>query len=141
MDPLTHPTVRRVLERARRDPDVLAVMLFGSHARSEASAASDVDLCLVLASETLTNLEMSRRRLAYLAGGADDLVIFQQLPLAVRSRVLKEGKVLFVRDEDPVRRGDPRRARLRGLPSPPPRVSRRDRPWLTVTECSRRSIS
>src|SRR5216684_4329688 len=59
MDPLTHPTVRRVLERARRDPDVLAVMLFGSHARGEASAASDVDLCLVLASETLTNLEMS----------------------------------------------------------------------------------
>ena len=75
-------------------------MLFGSHARGEASAASDVDLCLVLASETLSNLEMSRRRLAYLAGGADDLVIFQQLPLPVRSRVLKEGKVLFVRDED-----------------------------------------
>jgi predicted nucleotidyltransferase len=100
MDPLTHPTVRRVLDRARRDPDVLAVMLFGSHARGEASAAADVDLCLVLASETLTNLEMSRTRLAYLAGGADDLVIFQQLPLPVRSRVLKEGRVLFVRDED-----------------------------------------
>lgn len=100
MDPLTHPVVRRVLDRARQDPDVLAVMLFGSHARGEASAASDVDLCLVLASESLTNLEMSRTRLAYLAGGADDLVIFQQLPLPVRSRVLKEGRVLFVRDED-----------------------------------------
>ena len=29
-----------------------------------------------------------------------DLTIFQQLPLSVRSRVLREGKVLFVRDED-----------------------------------------
>ena len=100
MDPLTHPTVRRVLDRARRDPDVLAVILFGSHARGEASVASDVDLCLVLASDRIENLPMSRTRLAYLAEGATDLVIFQQLPLNVKSRVLKEGKVLFVRDED-----------------------------------------
>lgn len=100
MDTSTHPTVRRVLDRARRDPDVLAVILFGSHARGEASAASDVDLCLVLAVDTTKNLAMSRTRLAYLAEGAGDLVIFQQLPLHLRSRVLKEGRVLFVRDED-----------------------------------------
>jgi hypothetical protein len=100
MEPLTHPTVRSVLDRARRDPDVLAVILFGSHARGEATAASDVDLCLVLASDTIPNLQMSRTRLAYLAEGAGDLVIFQQLPLHVRSRVLKEGRVLFARDED-----------------------------------------
>ena len=43
---------------------------------------------------------MSRVRLAYLAEGAGDIVIFQQLPLHVKSRVLKEGRVLFVRDED-----------------------------------------
>jgi predicted nucleotidyltransferase len=100
MDTLTHPTVRRVLDRARRDPDVLAVILFGSHARGEASAASDVDLCLVLAAATITHLAMSRTRLAYLAEGAGDLVIFQQLPLHLRSRVLKEGRVLFVKEED-----------------------------------------
>jgi hypothetical protein len=28
-----------------------------------------------------------------------DLVVFQQLGLAVRSRILKEGSVVFVRDE------------------------------------------
>ena len=43
---------------------------------------------------------MSRIRLAYLGEGAVDVVIFQQLPLHVKSRVLKEGKVLFVSDED-----------------------------------------
>lgn len=100
IDPLNHPTVRRVLDRARQDAHVLAVMLFGSHARGEASEASDVDLCLVLASDEITRLEMSRTRLAYLAEGAGDIVIFQQLPLHVRNRVLKEGRVLFVRDED-----------------------------------------
>jgi len=97
---LTHPTVRRVVDRARRDPAILAVILFGSHARGEASAESDVDLCLVLASATTPKLTMSRTRLAYLAEDKLDLVIFQQLPLHVRSRVLKEGKVLLVRDEE-----------------------------------------
>jgi predicted nucleotidyltransferase len=100
MDCLTHPTVLRVLDRARRDPAVLAVILFGSHARGEASAASDVDLCLVLASGSISSLEMSRFRLAYLGEGAVDVVIFQQLPLHVKSRVLKEGRVLFARDEE-----------------------------------------
>ena len=37
---------------------------------------------------------------SHLAEGAGDIVIFQQLPLHVKSRVLKEGRVLFVRDED-----------------------------------------
>jgi predicted nucleotidyltransferase len=97
---LTHPIVRRVVDRARRDPAILAVILFGSHARGEASAESDVDLCLVLASDTTPKLTMSRTRLAYLAEDKLDLVIFQQLPLHIKSRVLKEGKVLFVRDED-----------------------------------------
>ena len=83
MDFLTHPTVQRVLDRARRDPAVLAVILF-----------------LVLASDSISSLEMSRVRLAYLAEGAGDIVIFQQLPLHMKSRVLKEGRVLFVRDED-----------------------------------------
>ena len=100
MDLLTHPTVLRVLDRARRDPAVLAVILFGSHARADASVASDLDLCLVLASDSISSLEMSRVRLVYLAEGAADIVIFQQLPLHVKSRVLKEGRVLFVRDED-----------------------------------------
>jgi predicted nucleotidyltransferase len=92
MDFLTHPTVRRVLDRASPDPAALAVILFGSHARGEASAVSDVDLCLVLASDSISSLEMSRVRLAYLAEGGGDIVIFQQLPLHVKSRVLKEGE-------------------------------------------------
>jgi predicted nucleotidyltransferase len=100
MELSTHPTVQRVLDRARQDPTVLAVILFGSHARGEASAASDVDLCLVLASDSMSSLEMSHIRLAYLGEGAVDVVIFQQLPLHVKSRVLKEGRVLFASDED-----------------------------------------
>ena len=43
---------------------------------------------------------LSRKRLEYLAQVDLDVHIFQALPLYIRSRVLKEGRVLFVRNED-----------------------------------------
>jgi uncharacterized protein len=43
---------------------------------------------------------VARKRLEYLSESDLDLAIFQQLPLRVRSRLLKEGVVLFTRDED-----------------------------------------
>lgn len=100
VDVSERPGVRRILERAAGDAAVLAVILFGSQARGEASPRSDVDLCLVLAEGHGRGLAASHKRLDYLAVTDADVVVFQQLPLHVRSRVLKEGRVLFVRDED-----------------------------------------
>jgi hypothetical protein len=45
-------------------------------------------------------LVASRKRLEYLAIADLDTVVFQQLPMHIRSRVLREGAVLFARDED-----------------------------------------
>jgi predicted nucleotidyltransferase len=92
--------LRPLVARAERDPDVLAIILFGSRARGEAGPRSDLDVCLVLDRHAPTGLPASRKRLEYPAGSRVDLSIFQQLPLHVRSRVLKEGRVVFVRDED-----------------------------------------
>lgn len=44
--------------------------------------------------------ELSHRRPDYLTLGALDVHIFQQLPLFLRRRELKERRVLYVRDED-----------------------------------------
>lgn len=100
MDVTGRPSVRRVVTRAKQDPDILAVMLFGSHARGEASASSDVDVCLLLVPGRVPRDAWTTKRLDYLAGTDLDLSIFQQLPLYVRTRVLKEGRVVYVRDED-----------------------------------------
>lgn len=89
--------VDRVVEDARADPAVLAVILFGSAARGEATAGSDLDVCLVLAPAATDPLA---HRIRYLGRHDVDLHVFQTLPLPMRSRVLKEGRVLFVRDED-----------------------------------------
>ena len=88
---------RRLLERARSDPAVLAVLLFGRRARGDETGASDVDVCLVL--DPRTPLDPGETQLSYLADFDLDVAVFQALPLAIRSRVLREGEVLLVEDE------------------------------------------
>jgi hypothetical protein len=91
--------VEQLLKEAQQDSDVLAVMLFGSVARGESSAQSDVDICLVLYPKRWQLEELARKRWEYLRFDLD-IKIFQQLPLYVRRRVLREGVVLLVKDED-----------------------------------------
>ena len=87
-----------LLERASQDEQVLAVIVFGSHARAEQLAISDVDICLVLTPGKYEAVQLSRKKLEYLTGSHLDLHVYQQLPLHIRVRVLKEGKVLYCRD-------------------------------------------
>ena len=74
-------------------------MLFGSVARWESRAQSDVDICLVFYPKRWQLEELVRKRWEYLRFDLD-IKIFQQLPLYVRRRVLREGVVLLVKDED-----------------------------------------
>jgi predicted nucleotidyltransferase len=93
--------LEKLLTKARQDEDVLAVFLFGSVARGEQTDLSDIDLCLVLRPK-LTPFEptkSSRKRLDYLKDFTFDIQIFQLLPIYLRRRVLREGRILFVRDE------------------------------------------
>jgi hypothetical protein len=96
----TAPELARLLRRAREDAEVLAVLLFGSAARDEAGPGSDVDVCLVLTARPRSRMQLAEKRLQYLGDVDLDVQIFQSLPLYIRSRVLKEGRVLFCRDED-----------------------------------------
>lgn len=90
----------RLLRRASSDREVLAVLLFGSAARGEAGPASDVDVCLVLAPRAYSRREIAEKRVSYLGDVDLDVQVLQGLPLHIRRRVLKEGSVLYCRDED-----------------------------------------
>ncbi len=91
--------LKKISEKARNDGDVLAVMLFGSYARNE--KFSDMDVCVVLKQEKFDHLFLSKKRLEYLTAFPNmDIQIFQQLPLYIKMRVLKEGKTIFCRNED-----------------------------------------
>jgi uncharacterized protein len=102
MDQPKATDIDKLLTLAGHDTEVLAALLFGSVARGEPSPGSDVDVCLILMPQRTPyeSPSLSRKRLEYLAQVDLDVQIFQALPLYIRSRVLKEGRVLFVRNED-----------------------------------------
>ncbi len=94
----TASALQRLIPKARADESVLAVLLYGSAGRGEAVPASDVDVCLVLwpyGGEPATS-----KGLEYLPEFDLDLHVFQGLPLPIRRRVLKEGRVLLSKDDD-----------------------------------------
>ena len=92
--------VQKLIQALQADERVLAVLLYGSHARGQAEPTSDIDLCVVLFPESNTPENRENVRLRYLSNEKIDLRIFQALPLYIRSRVLKEGEVLACKNLD-----------------------------------------
>ena len=88
-----------ILQKAKKDKETLAVSIFGSFARKEKHR--DIDVCIFLKGRH-TNLEMSKKKLEYMriAKNKLDIKIFQQLPLYIRHRALKDGKIMFCANED-----------------------------------------
>lgn len=88
--------LKQLETRMEKDPDILAVILYGSYARGE--EARDVDLCLILYPDKLKN--SLDKRIEYSYHEQVDVQVFQDLPLYIRPRVIKEGIVRHVKDED-----------------------------------------
>jgi len=85
--------IDRIIEPLKKNPDVLSIHLFGSYARGREKPFSDIDICVVAdkSADRDAILSHSSRKI--------DLSIFHDLPLSMRFRVIKEGKLLFLRDE------------------------------------------
>ena len=75
--------------------EVIALVLFGSVARGQARSISDIDLCIV----TPKDLPQPDRwdLLSYGSEGID-VNLFWDLPITIRFRVLREGRVIFCKD-------------------------------------------
>ena len=95
-----HYALQRLLGKIKKDKDILAVFLFGSFVRRENNKESDMDICLVLNPGKFSARKISQIRMKYLSLFDLDIQIFQQLPIYVKQRILKEGKLLFCRQED-----------------------------------------
>lgn len=87
-------------------PDIVLAYLFGSHARRQAAALSDVDLAILLADAPdddqcfARRLEIMGMAMSILRINDVDVATLNRLPLALRYRVVREGKMLFCRDEN-----------------------------------------
>jgi len=84
-----------LLIKVRKVPGIIAVYLFGSHARGEARETSDIDICII-------TKDISFEREAEVASWAPpnvDVSFFKRMSLPIRFRVFREGKELYVKDE------------------------------------------
>ncbi|MBS3066023.1 nucleotidyltransferase domain-containing protein [Candidatus Pacearchaeota archaeon] len=87
--------IPKIAEEIAKNKNVKAVYLFGSHATGMAYSLSDIDLCVI------GKLD-DKEKLKAMSFSSDNLDIsfFEELPIYIKFRVLNEGRLLFVRDND-----------------------------------------
>jgi predicted nucleotidyltransferase len=92
-------TVKKLAEYFSTDENVIAVYVFGSHARGRAKASSDVDVAVLLDEKPGFDYRLkAMAELAELLRRAVDVVLLRQCGLLMQRQVLKYGKLIFERD-------------------------------------------
>jgi predicted nucleotidyltransferase len=87
--------LKGLVNEIKTNRNVMAVILFGSHAKKRATLVSDVDICVISSKMK----EREKARIEALGNEKIDIVFFDELPLPIKFRVFKEGKFLYIRDE------------------------------------------
>ena len=83
------------MEELRTNDNVIALILFRSVARGEAREYSDIDLTII----TRTGIFKPEEHYLLIYGSRKvDVSLFFALPITIRFRVIREGKVLFCKD-------------------------------------------
>ncbi|MFH0713171.1 MAG: nucleotidyltransferase domain-containing protein [Candidatus Micrarchaeota archaeon] len=90
---------KEVILKDKKGKDVLAILLFGSHAEGKPTYRSDIDLC-VLFDDISTN-EAVNFRLRVLRETSDlaDVQVFNTLPIWVKVGIAQNYKILYKGDE------------------------------------------
>ncbi|MBI5252983.1 MAG: nucleotidyltransferase domain-containing protein [Euryarchaeota archaeon] len=88
--------LKKLVSKAGKDSNVLAVIVYGSYVGG--GEYRDIDVCLVLDPKAQVNA--FEKRLEYSEHKNIDVNIFQTLPLYIQKRILREGIVTLCKDED-----------------------------------------
>ena len=85
-----------------KEHGVLAAYLFGSSARGNRTAKSDIDIAVLLSDVPQKMLEYYLylvKELSQVLGNEVDLVILNTAPPLLKHQILKHGKLVYCRDE------------------------------------------
>jgi len=88
--------LEKLINELKKIKGVKAIYLFGSYAKAEQLPLSDIDLC-VIADKDID--EKVKSDITSNSSEKIDVSLFWDLPIMIRYKVLKEGKILFLRDE------------------------------------------
>lgn len=85
-----------VVSRLKKMSDIKAIYLFGSYATGKEKPISDIDLCVI----TEKNILRSKKLDILSCAGKDvEISLFHDLPISLKAKVFREGKLLFCRDK------------------------------------------
>ncbi len=89
-----YPELDEAIKEIKKN-DIDAIYLFGSYATGKVKPTSDIDICVIAKKDI-----PKEAKEAILSNSSKkiDIVIFWDLPYAIRFRILKEGKPLYVKD-------------------------------------------
>jgi predicted nucleotidyltransferase len=84
-----------ILKRLSQMKSVSAIFIFGSYCSGRMREDSDIDIAVLVKKAN----EKEKFNILGEGGGRFDISIFERLPLIIQFRVLKEGKLVFCKDE------------------------------------------
>jgi predicted nucleotidyltransferase len=88
--------LKKTVEELKKIKAVKAIYLFGSYAAGKQLPFSDIDVCII--GDKISKKERSE---IFSSGSKKiQISIFDELPIYIKFRVLKEGKLLFNKDEE-----------------------------------------
>lgn len=86
----------KITKDISKNKQVKAIFMFGSYAKGTQTPLSDIDICVI------TEYNAKKAEKGYIlssASGTIDVHLYDDLPPAIRWRVLNEGKPLLIRDK------------------------------------------
>lgn len=87
--------IREIANKIGKIKGIKAIYLFGSYATNKNHALSDIDICVI---GDLT--EKAESEVMGFVSDNLDISIFNRLPIYIKIRVFKEGKLLILKDKE-----------------------------------------
>ena len=87
-----------IAKRIARLPQVKAIYLFGSQVTGRARDDSDIDLVVITDTDSCAEDDAKNFEVIGYSNDKVDVSVFSRLPIMIKFRVLKEGRLLFSRD-------------------------------------------
>ena len=95
MDKKTTSQLKPIIKRLSKFPKVSSIFLFGSNVTDRARKDSDVDIAVLTKNAT----DDEEFEIIGCSNRIFDVSVMSRLPLVIQFRVIKEGKLLFCKDE------------------------------------------
>lgn len=99
------PGLPALIENFKQDPRINVLYLFGSYARDKIKPLSDIDIAVILRNSAVKEdywdikFELLNKAIAVMGTDEIDFVLLNEAPYELRYNILKEGRVLFCRNE------------------------------------------